>query len=122
MFGIVFIISIVVFAITIQEVKIQAKKGNILGDLVKSKTLWLMGAIWIFDAGANLGVYFVVPLYLTKKLSLDIGYANKIFGISRLGGVFVAIMSGFVIDRFSLKKNNVLSCIYYRGVYNVPRI
>lgn len=103
-FGIVFIISIVVFAITIQEIKIQTKTGNILGDLVKSKTLWLMGAIWIFAAGANLGVYFIIPLYLTKELSLDIGYANKIFGISRLGGVFVAIMSGFIIDRFSLKK------------------
>ena len=63
-----------------------------------------MGIIWVFPAGACLGVYFVVPLYLTKELSLDIAYANKIFGISRIGGVFVAIMAGFIVDRFGVKK------------------
>ena len=63
-----------------------------------------MSFLWIFAASTTMGVYFIVPLYLTKELSLEIGYANTIFGISRLGGFFVAISSGFVVSRFSLQK------------------
>ena len=55
----------------------------------------------IFD---RLGLYFVIPLYLVKELSLDIDYANTIFGLSRLGGAVLTIIAGFFVDRFSLKK------------------
>ena len=54
--------------------------------------------------GANMGIYYILPLYLTKELSLSIGYANTLLGISRLGGVGVAILCGFLVDRFSLRK------------------
>jgi MFS family permease len=54
--------------------------------------------------GANLVIYSIVPLYLTKELHLDIGYANTILGISRLGSVAVAIACGFLIDRFDLRR------------------
>lgn len=64
----------------------------------------MLGTIWVFAAGACLGLYFVLPLYLTKELGLDIKYANTIFGISRLGGVFAAVLTGFIVDRFSPKK------------------
>jgi MFS family permease len=51
-----------------------------------------------------MGVYSILPLYLTKELFLGIGYANGLLGISRLGGVGVAILCGFLIDRFDLRR------------------
>jgi MFS family permease len=63
-----------------------------------------MAILWVFAGGANMGIYFVVPLYLTKELSLSIGYANTILGVSRFGGIAMAILCGFLVDRFSLKK------------------
>jgi MFS family permease len=54
--------------------------------------------------GANLGIYSIVPLYLTKELHLSIVYANTVLGVSRLGSVGVAIACGFIIDRFELRK------------------
>ncbi len=63
-----------------------------------------MSIIWIFGAGANLGIYSVVPLYLTKELQLNIGYANTIPGVSRLGAIIVAVACGFLIDRFNLRR------------------
>lgn len=53
--------------------------------------------------GANLGIYYILPLYLTKELFFSIGYANTLLGISRLGGVGIAILCGFLVDRFSLR-------------------
>jgi len=70
-----------------------------------------MAAIWIFGAGSNLGIYSITPLYLTKELHLNIGYANTILGVSRLGAVGVAIACGFLIDRFDLRKVMLLVMI-----------
>jgi MFS family permease len=77
-----------------------------------------MCIIWVFGAGANLGIYSIIPLYLTKELQLNIGYANTILGVSRLGSVAVAIACGFLIDRFNLKKIMFLVMII-TGVFTV---
>jgi NNP family nitrate/nitrite transporter-like MFS transporter len=86
------------------EIKVTNSPKAVFTDIIKIKSLWLMSVIWIFGAGANLGIYSIVPLYLTKELHMDIGYANTILGISRLGAVVVAIACGFLIDKFNLRK------------------
>jgi nitrate/nitrite transporter NarK len=83
-FGVVCMVCIIVFWLTCNELKIKKVKGDLFRGIMKRRSLWVMGIIWVFSAGACLGVYFLVPLYLTKELSLDIAYANKIFGISRI--------------------------------------
>jgi MFS family permease len=86
------------------EVRIRRESQNAFGDLLRNKSLWIVGIVWLFAAGANMGLYFVFPLYLTKELHMDITSANLIFGISRLGGIVVAVGAGFIIDRVSLRK------------------
>ncbi|HOJ71122.1 MAG TPA: MFS transporter [Syntrophorhabdaceae bacterium] len=103
-FGVIFIILTVLFSLISKELKVPRIKAESLGNLFRDRYLWLMGLVWISAAGACLGVYFVIPLYLSKELALPVDYANKIFGISRLGGIFVAISTGFVVDRFSIKR------------------
>jgi NNP family nitrate/nitrite transporter-like MFS transporter len=97
-------ISAVIFYSISDEIKIRHSQKIRLGNLLKTQFLWVMIIIWVFAAGANIGVYFIVPLYLTKELSLSIGSANSILGMSRLGGIGVAVLCGFLIDRFNLKK------------------
>jgi NNP family nitrate/nitrite transporter-like MFS transporter len=103
-FGFVCAACFAIFLFTGQEIRVKSKAGDLLRDLLGRRSLWIFGAVWVFAAGANLGIYFILPLYLTKELMLDMGYANKIFGFTRLGGVFTAIAVGFIVDRFSLRK------------------
>jgi NNP family nitrate/nitrite transporter-like MFS transporter len=103
-YGCAFLVCSVVFYFSSSEVKISDPPKTMFKDIIKVKSLWLMSIIWIFGAGANLGVYAIVPLYLTKELLMDISYANTILGISRLGSIVVAIACGFLIDRFNLRK------------------
>jgi NNP family nitrate/nitrite transporter-like MFS transporter len=103
-FGCIYIACSIIFCFVSTEVKINNPPKAVFNDLIKIKSLWLMAIIWVFGAGANLGIYSIVPLYLTKELQLNIGYANIILGVSRLGAVAVAIACGFLIDRFNLKK------------------
>lgn len=100
----VYVVCSIIFFLASTEVKVSNAPKSILTGIIKIRSLWLMAIIWIFGAGANLGIYSVVPLYLTKELHLNIGYANTILGISRLGAIIVAVACGFLIDRFNLRK------------------
>ena len=103
-FAIIFLVCLIIFCFVSSEVKIVNPPRAMLKQIVRMPSLWLMAIIWFFGAGANLGIYSIIPLYLTKELHLDIGHANTILGISRLGSVGVAIACGFFIDKFNLRK------------------
>jgi MFS family permease len=103
-FAIVFLSAGIIFYLMVDELKITNRKESLHSDLFKKRTLWIMSAIWICATGATWGVYFTVPLYLTKELSLNFDYANSLFGFSRLGGIAVVIACGFLVDKVSLRK------------------
>lgn len=72
-------------------------------DFFKRRTIWMMGFLWIFASGSCLGIYSILPLYLIKERGIDFDLANTLFGISRMGGVFVSILIGFLTDRYGYK-------------------
>lgn len=102
--GLVFLVCAVIFYFVTDDVTLGKEKNYFLGSLFRQRPIWAMGIVWIFAAGANIGLYFVIPLFLVKELSLDMDYANTIFGLSRLGGAILTIVAGFFVDRFSLKR------------------
>ncbi len=75
-----------------------------LVDLAGRCSLWIIAVLMVFSTGANMGVYFITPLYFTKELGLSMNYANTLLGISRFGGIGVAILCGFLADKISLRK------------------
>jgi NNP family nitrate/nitrite transporter-like MFS transporter len=103
-FACVFLVCSVVFYFVSTEVRTSNPPKATFRDIVTIRSLWIMAVLWIFAMGANLGIYSIVPLYLTKELHLTMGYANTVLGISRLGSVGVAVACGFLIDRFDLRK------------------
>ncbi|OGP62220.1 MAG: hypothetical protein A2169_00675, partial [Deltaproteobacteria bacterium RBG_13_47_9] len=78
-------------------------------DLFKRKKVWIMGILASFASGASIGVYAIIPLYLIKERGIDFSYANTLFGLSRIGGFFVSILSGFLTDRFGYRAMIILS-------------
>jgi MFS transporter, NNP family, nitrate/nitrite transporter len=103
-FAVILLVCAVVFYLISDEVKIRHSEKAAFGNLIRMRSLWIMAVLFTFAAGANLGIYSIVPLYLTKELSLSIEYANTLLGISRLGGIGVAVLAGFFIDRINLRK------------------
>jgi len=72
-------------------------------DLVRKRTVWIMGLLWIFSAASALGIYSILPLYLIKEKGMDFGFANTLLGISRAAGVIVPLSIGFMTDRFGFQ-------------------
>jgi NNP family nitrate/nitrite transporter-like MFS transporter len=73
-------------------------------DFFKSRTTWIMGLFWMVSAASNLGVYSILPLYLIKERGMDFALANTLFGISRVCGLFVSILTGFLTDRYGYRR------------------
>jgi NNP family nitrate/nitrite transporter-like MFS transporter len=80
-----------------------------VADLFKKRTVWIMGILWIFASASSIGVYSIFPLYLIKEQGIDFHLANTLFGISRVGGVFFSIMTGFLFDRYGYRTMLMLS-------------
>lgn len=80
-------------------------------DLLKRRTVWIMSLLSIFASGSVAGLYAILPLYLVKERGIDFSYANTLFGISRIGGIFVSILSGFLTDRYGYRKILTLSLL-----------
>ncbi|MCX7965175.1 MAG: MFS transporter [Syntrophorhabdaceae bacterium] len=102
-YGVFFVISSIVFYFVSSEVKITDPPKAIFKEIIRRRALWLMAILWVFGAGANLGIYSITPLYLTKELKMSIDFANTILAISRLGSIGVAVACGFIVDRFNLR-------------------
>ena len=99
-----YFLAALIFYLVSEEVAVGGKSTYFPGQVLRSRSLWLIGIIWIFMAGATMGLYFVVPLYLAKELSLGVEYANTLFGISRIGAAAIGITAGFLVDRFRARK------------------
>jgi len=108
----------VVFYFLADERKFVRGKYAFPASLWKRKELWCLGTVAVFMGGSSLGLFYVIPLYLVQELSMPAGHANTILGISRIGGVVVAIGAGFVVDRFSLKKT-MLAVTLVTGLFTI---
>jgi NNP family nitrate/nitrite transporter-like MFS transporter len=102
--GVAFLVVLILFSLIGDELKIVQPHRAVFKGLMTRKSFWVMVIIMSVVMGANMGIYYILPLYLTKELFLGMGYANGLLGISRFGGIGVAIVCGFLVDRFNLRK------------------
>lgn len=86
------------------EVRIHKAGWNHFWSLIRKRALWVMAFVWLFAATANMGLYFIFPLYLTKELQIPLESAQAIFGFSRIGGIGIALTAAFIVDRLNLRK------------------
>lgn len=114
----IFIICSIILFLAGSEVKNTSTPKTIFKDIVRMRSLWLTTIIWTFSAGANLGIYSIAPLYLTKEIHLSIDFANAILGISRLASIGVAIACGFLVDRFNIR-NILFNMLLITGIFTI---
>ena len=103
-FGILFLLGAVAFACSTTDVKIQPGTKVFQPQIFKTGAFWIMGTTWGFSSGSLLGLYYVMPLYLVKELSMTVQEGNAILGLSRLGGMFAALAASLFVDRLNLRK------------------
>jgi NNP family nitrate/nitrite transporter-like MFS transporter len=74
-----------------------------LSHVLNRRDFWVIAILWIFASSNSLGLYNVIPLLLVKEKGIGLEIANTVFGLSRVGGVFIVVFSGFLVDRYGVK-------------------
>ena len=95
------IISFWVFAPNLRP---QVEKRTRFSSMLRRRDFWIMAILCVFAAMATGGIYNITLLFLVKEKGMQLEMANTIFGFSRVGGLFVTILIGFVLDRYTAKK------------------
>jgi len=76
---------------------------------------WIMTVLFGITVGGEQGVYALLPAYLVSEKGMEPGFANTMFGLSRISVVFTTVISGWFIDRFGIKKS-MLAIVMGAGI------
>ena len=63
-------------------------------------SLWIIAITSCLAAGAAIGVYSVLPLYLHAEVGMDVDSASRLLGLSRIAGMLMIPFGGWLTDRF----------------------
>ncbi len=75
-----------------------------LSHILLRRDFLVLAVLWIIAVSNGFGLYNVIPLFLVKEKGMPLEFANTIFGLSRIGGVFSVATAGFLVDRYGAKK------------------
>jgi MFS family permease len=101
----------IVFLVRSPDLRPKEEEKSPFSRVLRRKNFWIMATLWGFAAAGGLGLYNLIPLFLVNEKGLSIDLANSIFGVSRIGGLVVTFLAGFLIDRFGVKSVLLLSLL-----------
>jgi len=78
-------------------------------QVLRRRDFWIIATLWSFAAASGLGLYNLIPLFLVNERGIPLDLANTIFGFSRVGGLVVTFLAGFLIDRIGVRGVLLLS-------------
>ena len=81
----------------------QAPDLHAMRQLAAAPVFWILMLLFGLAIGSTLGIYTMLPLYLVTERGIDQGWANTLVGLSRISTVGMALLSGFVSDRFGTR-------------------
>ena len=72
---------------------------TMIRPVVSIRSFWVMIFLFALGMGAQVGVYSMLPLYLTEERGLTSGQANTVIGLANIAPLAVVFLSGWVVTR-----------------------
>ncbi|MFH1481673.1 MAG: MFS transporter, partial [Pseudomonadota bacterium] len=86
--------------------------------ILSQRDFWIMMCLFSMGIGASLGIFTMLPLYLIAERGIDKNWANTLIGLSRLSGLVMAFLAGWVTDRIG-PKPTMASVFFLTGIVTV---
>jgi NNP family nitrate/nitrite transporter-like MFS transporter len=81
----------------------QALEPKVLLYIIRQPVFWILVAFFGVAIGMGLGLYSMIPLYLISEHDFQRETANQILAVSRVPGLFMTLISGYLTDRLGVK-------------------
>jgi NNP family nitrate/nitrite transporter-like MFS transporter len=75
-------------------------RGNIKQTVV-DPSFWVIGILLSLGIGVESGVYTMLPLFLVNERAYELSAANQLLGFSRIPGLIMVLLSGWITDRLN---------------------
>lgn len=81
----------------------QSPNFGSLKNLFLEPAFWIMAVLFCFGICGTLGIYTMLPLYLVADQGLNRNRANMLVALSRIPGLFMVFVAGWLSDRIGAK-------------------
>jgi len=78
--------------------------GRSIRQILSSPAYWVMASFFVVSIGSSVGLYTMIPLFLVNEMGMERTTANTLIGFSRVFGIVILFLSGFITDRFGPKR------------------
>jgi NNP family nitrate/nitrite transporter-like MFS transporter len=75
-----------------------------LGPVIRTRSFYVMIFLFALGMGAQVGVYTMLPLYLTKEREMTPDGANTLLGLANIAPLVTVFISGWITSRIGEKK------------------
>jgi len=105
------LVATTVFVFRAPDPRPEREQHSPFSRVLRRRDFWVISALWGFAAAGSVGLYNLIPLFLVNEKGLSIEMADTIFGFSRIGGLLVMFLAGFLIDKIGVKRVLLLSLL-----------
>jgi NNP family nitrate/nitrite transporter-like MFS transporter len=83
----------------------------ILKDILIKQSFWKMSFLLSIAVGIETGIYSMTPLFFVNERGFSLADANHLLGFSRIPGIIMVMLSGWLTDRFNAPKTVKISFV-----------
>ncbi len=76
--------------------------------VVSTRSFWVMIFLFALGMGAQVGIFTMLPLYLTQERGMTAGHANTILGLSNIAPLAVVFLSGWITTKIGPRSTMAL--------------
>ena len=76
--------------------------------VISTRSFWVMILLFALGMGAQVGVYTMLPLYLTQERDMTSAQANTILGLANIAPLAVVFLSGWITTKIGLRATMTL--------------
>jgi NNP family nitrate/nitrite transporter-like MFS transporter len=77
---------------------------SLVGPVLRTRSFWVMIFLFALGMGAQVGVYTMLPLYLTHERDMSAGAANTLLGLANIAPLATVFASGWITSRIGEKR------------------
>jgi NNP family nitrate/nitrite transporter-like MFS transporter len=82
----------------------DAPRPEVVKIVISMRSYWIMVVHFALAMGCSIGLYTMLPLFLVDERGLDMQWANTLLGLSRISGLFMPFVAGWLMGRMGEKK------------------
>lgn len=87
----------------------ESPRPKVLKEVLLKPQFWLLTILFSLVVSIIFGTYSMIPLYLISEHGFSKEWANNLLSISRVPSLFMALSTGFIVDRIGVQKTMALA-------------